>query len=76
MSNNNYELYRKNKVDIFNMIYDTWKRSPMPPTLYPEWATKEENEQYEKELEEFLKQEKPKIYKNLKNMGFQMNPIK
>ena len=43
MSNNNYELYRKNKVDIFNMIYDTWERSPMPPTLYPEWATKEEN---------------------------------
>jgi hypothetical protein len=76
MSNKNYELYRKNKVDIFNMIYDTLERSPTPPTLFPEWATKEEKEQYEKELEEFAKQEKSKIYEKLKDMGFQMNPIK
>ena len=76
MDNKNYELYRKNKADIFNMIYETWKRSPMPPTLFPEWTTKEEKEQYEKELEEFVKQEKPKIYEKLKNIGFQMNPIK
>ena len=76
MSNKNYELYKKNKVDIFNTIYDVWERSPMPPTLFPEWATKEEKEQYEKELEEFAKQEKQKIYEKLKDMGFQMNPIK
>lgn len=75
MSNKNYELYRKNKVDIFNMIYDVFERAPIPPSLFPELETKEEKELYEKELEEFAKQEKPKIYEKLKDMGFQMNPI-
>ena len=70
MASKNYELYRKHKVDIFNMIYDTWERSPIPPTLFPEWATKEESKQYEKELKEFLKQEEPKIYQQLKDLGF------
>ena len=72
MTSKNYELYRKHKADIFNMIYDTWERSPKPPTLFPEWATEEETEQYEKELKEFSKQEKPKIYQQLKDLGFDL----
>ena len=72
MSNDNYELYRRNKVDIFNMFYETWERAPILP-IFP---TEEEIKQHEKEVEEFAKQEKPKIYEKLKDMGFKMNPIK
>ena len=27
MSNKNYELYKKHKVDIFNMAFDAWERA-------------------------------------------------
>ena len=31
MSDKNYELYKKNKVDIFNMVFDAWERAMLSP---------------------------------------------
>ena len=31
MSDKNYELYKKNKVDIFNMAFDAWERAMLSP---------------------------------------------
>ena len=67
MKNTNYELFRKHKVDVFNLIYETWKRAPIEPFL----ATETEKEQYKQELNAFLKEERPKIAKQLKELGFQ-----
>lgn len=68
MSSENYKLYRKNKVKIFNMIYDVWKNAPVKPILG--FSTQEEEEQYNKKLDEYLEKVKPEIVERLKELGF------
>ena len=72
MSNENYKLYRNHKVEIFDMIYDTIKRAPKPDSLsfYFGTETKEEKEEFDKKMQEYLKTEEPKIRERLKEMGF------
>ena len=72
MSSENYKLYRKHQVELFDIIYDTIKRAPVPPSLdfFFGTETKEEREEFDKEMREYLKIEEPKIRERLKEMGF------
>lgn len=68
MNSENYKLYRKNKAEIFNMIYDVWTNAPVKPLLG--FSTQEEEEQYNKKLNEYLEKVKPEIVEHLKELGF------
>ena len=72
MSNENYKWYRKHQVEIFDMVYDTIERAPKPdsPSFYFGIETKEEREEFDKKMQEYLKIEEPKIKERLKKMGF------
>lgn len=72
MSNKNYKLYREHRVELFDMIYDTIKRAPEPDDLafFFGTETKEQREEFDKKMEEYLKTEEPKIKEKLKEMGF------
>ena len=74
LKDKNYELYKKHKVDIFNMIYDVFERSPEPPVpfFFSYLMTEEEKKQHEKELDAYLEVEKPKVISRLKEMGFEI----
>ena len=71
LKDKNYELYKKHKVDIFNMVYDVFERSPEPPVFFS-LMTEEEKKQYEKELDAYLEIEKPKVTSRLKEMDFEI----
>lgn len=72
MRNKNYQLYMKHQSELFDMIYDTIKRAPVPDDLafYFGTETKEQREEFDKKMEEYLKTEEPKIKERLKEMGF------
>lgn len=72
MSSENYKLYRKHQVEIFNMIYDIWQRAPVPDDLAFLFGmeTKEQREEFDKKMEDYLKTEEPKIRERLKELGF------
>ncbi len=72
MSSENYKLYRKHQVEIFNMIYDIWQRAPVPDDLAFLFGaeTKEQREEFDKKMEKYLKIEEPKIRERLKELGF------
>lgn len=70
MSSENYKLYKKHQVKIFDMVYDTIKRAPVPNIFG--FETKEEKEEYDKKMEEFLKLEEPKIKEQFKELGFEI----
>lgn len=72
MSSKNYELYRKHQIEIFDMIYNTIKKAPALPSLDFFFGTesKEEREEFNKKMDEYLKIEEPKIKERLKEMGF------
>lgn len=72
MSNENYKWYRKHQVEIFDMVYDTIERAPKPDSLsfYFGTETKEEREEFDKKMQEYLKIEEPKLKERLKEMGF------
>ena len=74
LKDKNYELYKRHKVDIFNMVYDLFERSPEPPVpfFFSNLMTEEEKIQYEKELNSYLEIEKPKVISKLKEMGFKI----
>lgn len=74
LKDKNYELYKKHKVDIFNMLYDVFERSPETPVpfFFSNLMTEEEKIQYEKELNSYLEIEKPKVISKLKEMGFKI----
>lgn len=73
MSNEFYKLYREHRVELFDMIYDTIKRAPEPPSIdfFFGTETKEEREEFDKEMREYLKTEEPKIKERLKELGFE-----
>jgi hypothetical protein len=72
MCDKNYKLYRKHRVELFDMIYDTIQRAPVPDDLafFFGTETKEQREEFDKKMEEYLKIEEPKIRERLKEMGF------
>jgi hypothetical protein len=72
MSSENYKLYKKHQVEIFDMIYDTIERAPVPDDLafYFGTETKEQREEFDKKMQEYLKIEEPKIKERFKEMGF------
>jgi hypothetical protein len=72
MNSKNYKLYRKHRVELFDMIYDTIERAPAPDDLafYFGTETKEQREKFDKKMEEYMKTEEPEIRQRLKEMGF------
>lgn len=75
MDNEIYKLYKKHKVELFDMIYDVCERAPLPEGLSIfsfalGTETEEERERYNKQMEEYVKTEEPKIRERLKEMGF------
>ena len=72
MNDKNYKLYKKHQVELFDMIYDTIKRAPVPDDLafFFGTETKEQREEFDKKMEEYMKIEKPKIKERLKEIGF------
>lgn len=71
MSSEAYKLYRKHQVEIFDMIYDTIERAPVPDNFGTE--TKEEREEFDKKMKNYLKIEEPKIKERFKELGFNIN---
>lgn len=63
MDSENYKLYRKNKVEIFNMIHDLWSSTPHISIFELTEEEKEENKQY-------YESKKPEVIKRLQEMGF------
>lgn len=73
MSSEKYKLYRKYKVEIFDMIYDIFERAPVPPGYLLFGAeTEEEREEFNKKMDEYLKIEEPKIKERFKEIGFEV----
>lgn len=72
MSNKNYKWYRKHQTELFDMVYDTILRAPVPDDLafFFGTETKEQREEFDKKIKEYLKTEEPKIRERLKEMGF------
>jgi hypothetical protein len=67
----NYKLFRKHRVEIFNMIWDIWDRAPS--SKYSNLLFFPVNkEQMEKEMAEYLKAEEPKIREKLLELGFSL----
>lgn len=69
MSSENYKLYRKHKVEIFDMIYDVFERSPVVPDIFG-FKTEVEKQEDKKKMENYLKTEEQKFRERLKEMGF------
>lgn len=65
----NYKLYRKNKTELFEMVHELIIKSPTRPL----WGfdTQEEEDEYNKKLNEYLESRKPEIMNRLKEMGFE-----
>lgn len=72
MSSENYKLYKKHRVELFDMIYNITQRAPVPDDLafFFGAETKEQREEFDKKMEEYLKNEEPKIRERLEEMGF------
>ena len=72
MTNENYKLYIKHKVEIFDMIYDVVERSPCSDKycLFFGWESEKDEEEWNKKMKEYLEIEKPKIDKRLRELGF------
>ena len=71
MSSENYKLFREHKVEIFDMIYDTIERAPVPTSIdfFFGTETKEEREEFDKKMAEYLKIEEPKIREGFRKLG-------
>ena len=72
MSNENYKLFRKHQLEIFDMFYDILDRATFIDDL--DWffgtETKAQREEFNKKMQEFIKIEEPKIKERFKEMGF------
>ena len=72
MSNKNYKWYREHRAELFDMIYDIIERAPSPDDLafFFGTETKEQREEFDEKMKEYLKIEEPKIRERLKEIGF------
>lgn len=68
-----YKLYRAHKVELFEIIEDLIDRAPDPDILKVVFGceTEEDKAKYQKELQEYLDSEYPKLRENLKELGFE-----
>ena len=66
MDSKNYKLYRMNKTELFEMIYDLYRSAP-PLSLF---ATEEEKAEHKKKMDGYLESIKPEILERLKALGF------
>ena len=65
----NYKLYRKHKTELFEIVYDLYRNAP-PLSIFG-FATQEEEDEYNKKMNEYLESRKPEIMNRLKEMGFE-----
>lgn len=70
MKNENYQVYRKHKTEVFNLFWDAWNNAPIRPILG--FLTQEEEEQYNKELDEYLNKAQVQITEELTKLGFKL----
>ena len=68
MDSKNCKLYRMNKTELFEMIYDLYRNAP--PLSPFGFATKEEEEEYIKKMNEYLESRRPESVSKLKELGF------
>ena len=66
MYSNNYNLYRINKTELFEIIYEVYRNAPPLPCF----ATEEEKSEHKKKMGEYLESIRPEILEKLKTLGF------
>lgn len=66
MYTKNYKLYRMNKQELFEMIYDVYRNAP-PLPIFP---TEEEKAEHKKHMDEYLESRRPEILSRLQELGF------
>ena len=69
MDNKNYKLFRMHQQEIIEMISQVIDNAPFNPDIFGT-ATEEEKEKYNKDLNEYLDNQKPKCIKKFIEMGF------
>ena len=62
----NYKLYRKHKIELFEMVDDLCRNAPFLPIF----ATEEEKEEHKKKMDEYIESRRPEIVSKLKALGF------
>jgi hypothetical protein len=72
MDNKNYKLYRIHQQEIFEMVCQVIDDAPLNPDVFGT-ATAEEKEKYNKDLNEYLDNQKPELIKKFIKMGFDIN---
>lgn len=72
MDNKNYKLYRIHQQEIFEMVCQVIDDAPLNPDVFGT-ATVEEKEKYNKDLNEYLDNQKPELIKKFIKMGFDIN---
>ena len=74
MINNNYEIYKQNKFEVFNIINDILDRTPMPFDfeMFPFYLMDEQEKiKLEESNKDFFKNEIPILKQKLKELGFE-----
>ena len=66
MYSNNYNLYRINKTELFEIIYEVYRNAP-PLPIFP---TEEQKAEHKKQMDEYLESRRPEILERLKALGF------
>lgn len=70
----NERVYRTHKQEVFEIIYDIFKRCPVPKdfSIIFGFDNPEEEQIYTEELKRFLEQEKPEVKRRFKELGFEI----
>lgn len=69
MDNKNYKLFRIHQQEIIEMISQVIDNAPFNPDVFGT-ATEEEKEKYNKDLNEYLDNQKQKVIEKFIKMGF------
>ena len=64
----NYKLYRKHRQELFEMFHEVIINSPTRP--FWGFDTQEEEDEYNKKMNEYLVSRKQEIMNRLNEMGF------
>lgn len=72
MDNKNYKLYRIHKQEIIEMIAQIIDDAPPNPDVFGT-ATVEEKERHNKDLNEYLDNQRPEVIEKFIKMGFDFN---
>ena len=66
MYSKNYNLYRINKTELFEIIYEVYRNAP-PLPIFP---TEEQIVEHKKKMDEYLESRRPEIVSRLQELGF------